>query len=193
MKSSYCLSMWVIGIDPLQLAQKTKPKAKATREAKKVGTKVAASDVGLGAGASVAAAAFCTEEMAIKTTINATKNFNFIASISLKCCVRKKKKRLLFFFQLLERDRTTIIPPWKWVFLKQRGQLVLFINQSERERERERMLGVTMYRVAVSLLLYSCQALWGPHILLSSLSTVLAFLCGSLFISPLFIYFLSFF
>jgi len=64
-------------------------------------------------------------------------------------------------------------------------------RERERERERERMnVGGTMYRVAVSLLPYSCQALWGPHILLSSLTTVLAFLCGSLFISPLFIYFL---
>ena len=79
-------------------------------------------------------------------------------------------------------------------FLKTKGLVgVIYKPVRERERERERMLGVTMYRVAVSLLPYSCQALWGPHILLSSLSTVLAFLCGSLFISPLFIYFLSFF
>jgi uncharacterized membrane protein len=65
------------------IAQKNIPKARAARDARKVGTKMAASDVGPGAGAS-AAAAFCTEEMAINATINrATKSFTFIASISL--------------------------------------------------------------------------------------------------------------
>lgn len=70
------------------IAQKNNPKARAARDAKNVGTKMAESDVGLGAGAS-AAAAFCTEEMAINATKIATKSFNFIASISLKA--RRKK------------------------------------------------------------------------------------------------------
>lgn len=76
------------------IAQKNTPKARAARDARKVGTKIAASDVGVGAGAS-AAAAFCTEEMAINATINrATKSFNFIASISLNA----RRKMVPFSF-----------------------------------------------------------------------------------------------
>jgi len=67
-------------ITPNKLAQKSNPKARATRDAKKVGTKIVASDVGLGAGAS-AAAAFCMVEKAIKTTINTTK-------VKYSCCKR---------------------------------------------------------------------------------------------------------
>lgn len=63
------------------MAQKKNPKARAAKDAKNVGTKTVASDVGLGAGAS-AAAAFCMVEKAINTTINRTKSFIFIASIS---------------------------------------------------------------------------------------------------------------
>jgi hypothetical protein len=82
-------------ITPNKLAQKSNPKARATRDAKNVGTKIVASDVGLGAGASAAAAAaFCMVEKAIKTTINTTKIFIFIASIFLINRYRKKEERL---------------------------------------------------------------------------------------------------
>ena len=80
-------------ITPNKLAQKSNPKARATRDAKNVGTKIVASDVGLGAGAS-AAAAFCMVEKAIKTTINTTKIFIFFASIFLINRYRKKEERL---------------------------------------------------------------------------------------------------
>jgi hypothetical protein len=55
-------------------------------------------------------------------------------------------------------------------------------TERERERECERWgLGVRRrYRVALSLLPYSCQALWGPHFFAVFLTTVLAFLCASL-------------
>lgn len=80
MKHHAALSMLVIGVD--HKAQKNNPKARAARDAKKVGIKIVASDVGLGAGAS-AAAAFCTKETATNTINIVTKSFNFIASISL--------------------------------------------------------------------------------------------------------------
>lgn len=58
------------------------PKAIATREAMALGTKRAASDAGLGAGASWAA----TEE-AMRATVAIAKNiFIFIASIASKIC-----------------------------------------------------------------------------------------------------------
>lgn len=63
-------------------AQKRNPKAKAMNEAKKVGTKRAASEEGPGAGASASAAAtfsMATRAIIIKATI---KNFTFIASIA---------------------------------------------------------------------------------------------------------------
>ncbi|CAK7339087.1 unnamed protein product [Dovyalis caffra] len=74
-----------------KLAQKKNPKARATKDAKNAGTKMVASDVGLGAGAS-AAVAFCMVEKAIKTTINATKTFIFIASIFLINLILKERK-----------------------------------------------------------------------------------------------------
>ena len=79
-------------MEPNKLAQKKNPKARATKDAKNVGTKIVASDVGLGAGAS-AAAASCMAEKAIKTTINTAKTFIFIASIFLINRYRKKERR----------------------------------------------------------------------------------------------------
>ncbi|CAK9136729.1 unnamed protein product [Ilex paraguariensis] len=52
----------------------------AEREAKRVGTKMVASEAGLGAGDS-AAATFCTAESAITIITTATKSFIFMASI----------------------------------------------------------------------------------------------------------------
>lgn len=68
-----------------ELIQKRTPKAKAARDAKKVGTKrVVASDVGLGAGASAAATFSMLDKATITTTNIATESFIFIDSIS-KC------------------------------------------------------------------------------------------------------------
>ena len=78
----------------IHYAEQKKPKAKAARDANKVGTKRQdASDAGLGAGAS-AAAAFCMVETATSTTNNATKNFIFIASIAL---ISQTKNHFLCF------------------------------------------------------------------------------------------------
>lgn len=63
------------------MAQKKNPNAKAIKETKKVGTKTAASEVGLGAGASAA----CTEEKAatiIRAAISTTSTFIFVAFIA---------------------------------------------------------------------------------------------------------------
>ncbi|KAI5665949.1 hypothetical protein M9H77_15802 [Catharanthus roseus] len=75
------------------VVQKRKPKAKATREAKKVGTNTVASEAGLGAGASAAATPFAAETATITIT-NATKNI-FIDSISEKV-----------YFEFARRERT---------------------------------------------------------------------------------------
>ena len=91
-------------ITPNKLAQKKNPKARAAKDAKNAGTKTVASDVGLGAGAS-AAAAFCMAEKAIKTTINnTTKTFIFIASIFLMNRCRKKEERV-FSREKLQRGK----------------------------------------------------------------------------------------
>lgn len=79
------------------MAQRKNPKARATKDAKNVGTKMVASDVGLGAGAS-AAVAFCMVEKAIKTTIKTAKTFIFIASIFL--LFSKERKTLQFLFEI---------------------------------------------------------------------------------------------
>lgn len=56
----------------------------ANAEAKKVGTKTdVASDIGLGAGASAAAAFWTAADATTATNINAASSFIFIASISL--------------------------------------------------------------------------------------------------------------
>lgn len=72
-----------------ELIQKRTPKAKAARDAKKVGTKrVVASDVGLGAGASAAATFSMPDKATITTNNTTTENFIFIDSIS-KCLKEK--------------------------------------------------------------------------------------------------------
>ncbi|KAL0680372.1 hypothetical protein Bca4012_008354 [Brassica carinata] len=64
------------------LAQKRRPDAKATTDANNVGTNMAASEVGLGAGASTVAAAACpTAEKATATTMKTTIIFIAIAYV----------------------------------------------------------------------------------------------------------------
>ena len=79
------------------MAQRKSPKARATKDAKKAGTKMVASDAGLGAGAS-AAVAFCMVEKAIKTTIKTAKTFIFIASIFV--LFSKERRTLQFLFEM---------------------------------------------------------------------------------------------
>ncbi|KAL0722537.1 hypothetical protein Bca4012_037136 [Brassica carinata] len=63
------------------LTQKRRPDAKATTDANNAGTNMAASEVGLGAGASTVAAAACpTAEKATATTMKTT--IIFIDSIT---------------------------------------------------------------------------------------------------------------
>lgn len=69
--------------------QKSKPDAKATTDANNVGTNIAASEVGLGAGASTVAAAACpTAEKATAMTMKTTIIFIDSITSSFECMKR---------------------------------------------------------------------------------------------------------
>lgn len=79
--------------------QKRNPKARAATEANTAGTNTAASEVGLGAGASAASTPFVAEIAII--TIATSNILIFIASI-FKECFRKEKERIKLRFLEME-------------------------------------------------------------------------------------------